>query len=339
MKQFVRRFVLLFLAVICLPVVVFAVSDGGEENLVPDEPGTESVPSGEEDSPPEEETVSLYRTETDEVVELSWSDYVKGVVSAEIPMTYEIEAIKAQAVAAHTYALRLRESGGEDPSLKGADFSDDPSRHQAYFDKEEFDRLYGAKAEEYRKKLDTAVDAVMDFILLYEEEPIAAAFHAASSGKTESAQVVWGGAVDYLVPVESGGDVSSPSYHDEKALTFSEITEKLTAAYPDFAPPTAHETLFSEEKRSASGTVTEVKVGNLTLSGAQLRSVFSLASANITFSYEKNSDSWSFETKGLGHGVGMSQYGANEMAKAGKNFNDILLHYYTGVTLSALSDD
>jgi len=337
MKQFARRFVLLFFAVVCLPLVAFAVPSEEEKTFPPDEPEKESA-STEEGSPPtEEETVLLYRTESDEVIALSWSDYIKGVVSAEIPMTYETEAIKAQAVAAHTYALRLRESGEEDSSLKGADFSDDPARHQAYFDKEEFDRLYGGKAEEYRKKLDTAVDAVMNFVLLYEEEPIAAAFHATSSGKTESAQVVWGGAIDYLVPVESENDVGAPSYHAEKVLPFSEITEKLTAAYPDFAPPSSHETLFSEEKRSASGTVTEVKTGNLTLSGTQLRSVFSLPSANIAFSYDKDADSWRFGTKGLGHGVGMSQYGANRMAEEGKDFREILLHYYTGVTLSTLS--
>ena len=334
MKRVLFHFLLFLLVVLCIPLTAFInpsdfKSDGGE---------TSSSTSSEEEVKADLGTFKLLRTETNEVLELSAADYIKGVVAAEIPMDYEVEAIKAQAVAAHTYALRLRDvqKSGEDSSLNGADFSDDPSKYQAYVSREEFNEMYGDKAEELWKKCSDAVDEVIGKVMLYQDQPIAAAFHSTSSGKTESAEVVWGNAFEYLVPVDSVADENAPTYNSEKELSYAEVEKILKAAYPDIVLGGEKAELFKIQKTSDSGTVTEVQVGSMTLSGIQLRAAFSLPSANFTVSYQQDGDRYIFKTKGLGHGVGMSQYGANEMARSGKGYEEILKHYYTGIELAEL---
>ena len=133
-------------------------------------------------------------------------DYVIGAVLGEMPATYNTEALKAQAVAAHTYAVRRKQQQLEapDPELMGAYISNDSTKYQAFFTPEQAKSFYGSGYDEYNKKVAAAVDDVINEILVYNGEPIVAAFHAMSSGKTESAEVVWGNAVDYLVPVEIG---------------------------------------------------------------------------------------------------------------------------------------
>lgn len=333
MKKGLLNLLLLFLVVLCIPLTAFLVpSSATGEN------GDSSLSTTNESSAnTSTETFKLLRTSTGEVLELSASDYIKGVVSAEIPMDYEIEAIKAQAVAAHTYAIRMKEANtGTDADLKGADFSDDPSKYQAYLSREEFNEMYGDQAEEYWQKCSDAVDAVIGKVMLYEDEPIAAAFHSTSSGKTESAEVVWGSNYAYLVPVDSTYDQNAPSYLSEKKLTFQEISDALKQSYPDIVLDGDKAALFQIQSTSESGTVTEVRVGNLTLSGVQIRTALGLSSANFTVQYKAEDDSYTFTTRGLGHGVGMSQYGANQMAAEGKHYEEILSHYYTGITLSDL---
>ena len=335
MKRVLLNLLLFSLAVLCVPLTAFInpapvggnVSSGSDSGS-----DSSNTPAAAQDK------FKLLLADSGEVVELSASDYIKGVVAAEIPMDYETEAIKAQAVAAHTYALRMRDiqKSGEDSSLNGADFSDDPSKYQAYVSREEFDKMYGDKAEEYWKKCSDAVDEVIGKVMLYEEQPIAAAFHSTSSGKTESAEVVWGNAFAYLVPVESAEDESAPGFQYEKKMTYAEVEEALKKAYPDIVLGGEKADLFKIEKTSDSGTVTEAKVGSMTLSGVQIRSALSLRSADFTVSYQPDVDAYTFTTKGLGHGVGMSQNGANQMAASGKKYEEILKHYYTGIELADL---
>lgn len=336
MKRVLLCFLVFFFAVLCIPLTAFFSPGDGAGLPQPDSSGSDN--SDSESNNQNLGTFKLLRTATGEVLELSASDYIKGVVSAEIPMDYEVEAIKAQAVAAHTYALRMRDvqKSSEDDGLKGADFSDDSSKYQAYVSREEFDEMYGDKAEEYWKKCSDAVDEVIGKVMLYQNEPIAAAFHSTSSGKTESAEVVWGNAFEYLIPVDSAADQNAPSYSAEKKFAYSEAESALKGAFSDIVLSEDKAGLFQIKSSSDSGTVTEIQVGSMTLSGVQLRSVLGLSSANFTVSYQSEDDSYLFSSKGLGHGVGMSQYGANEMAKGGKNYEEILKHYYTGIELSSL---
>lgn len=333
-----------FLAVVCIPMTAFSgnseiKSDSQQEQeQVSQENASQPEAAGSSDSAAAQDIFKLLLTDTGEVLELTASDYIKGVVAAEIPMTYEDEAIKAQAVAAHTYALRMRDvqGTGSDASLNGADFSDDPSKYQAYVSREEFNEMYGDKAEEYWEKLNGLVDEVIGKVMLYEEEPIAAAFHSTSSGKTESAEIVWGSAYAYLVPVDSTADQNAPTYQSETVLSFEEVSNALKTVYSDIALDGDKSTLFQIKSASDSGTITSLSVGNKELSGVQLRSILGLPSANFTVQYRAEDDSFVFTTRGLGHGVGMSQYGANQLAKEGKNYEEILTRYYTGITLSDL---
>lgn len=270
-----------------------------------------------------------------QVIELSMRDYVIGAVLAEMPATYNPEALKAQAVAVRTYAVRQREKQRLSPSpeLMGADISNDSTKYQAYFTPAQAKEFYGSGYEQYRQKAADAVDASDGFILVYDGEPIIAAFHSMSGGRTESAETVWGSAVDYLVPVDSSEDTKAPSYLDERTFSESELSARVKAEFPsaDFSSPA--EEWIEIVGTSASGTVTEVNVGGAVLTGAEFRRVLSLRSANFTVLYNSDEKAFCIATKGYGHGVGLSQYGANAMAENGADFEEILLHYYSGAEL------
>lgn len=272
-----------------------------------------------------------------QVMELDMRDYVIGAVMAEMPAAYHEEALKAQAVAARTYAVRQREKQklSADPKLMGADISNDSTKYQAYFTSEQARDFYGDSYEEYYKIVSSAVDATEGEILVYGGEPIVAAFHSASGGRTESAEVIWGSEVEYLVPVDSSGDEKSPVYLDEKIFTEEELSEIVKKEYPDASFGTEPEKWLVIGDRSTSGTVLELSAGGEVISGTAFRQLFSLRSAN--FSVEYADGQFVITTRGNGHGVGMSQFGANSMANDGADYREILLHYYTGAELTALS--
>lgn len=284
---------------------------------------------------PEEDTLKVLDFTSGQVTELSMRDYVLGAVLAEMPATYCEEALKAQAVAARTYALRQRERQrlSPDPALLGADISNDSSKFQAYFTPAQAKAFYGEAYEAYCEKAAAAVDGTDRLALFYDGEPIVAAFHSMSGGKTESAEVVWGSPVEYLVPVESSEDKESPTYLEEAVFTEKEFRKGLEKALPDadFSVPAGEWVAIRET--SPSGTVTEMTAGGEKLSGTDFRRIFSLRSANFTVVYNADKGQFIVTTRGYGHGVGLSQYGANAMGENGSDFREILLHYYTGAEI------
>ena len=260
-------------------------------------------------------------------------DYLIGAVGAEMPAAYESEALKAQVIACHTYAERIRRQNAEapDPDLHGADFSDDSSRYQAFFTVEDMQQFYGDAYTDSFDKIAAAVDAVGDQLLCYDEEPIAAAFHAISSGETESAETVWGNALPYLVPVESKADRSAPDYEECISIPPDTLQKVLCAQQPDCTFSDHPADWFSEPECTASGTVLQIRCGSKEWSGQILREVLGLRSA--CFSVEYDGAQFLFTTHGFGHNVGMSQYGANAMALNGCTYAEILAHYYPGTSL------
>ncbi|MDE7278939.1 MAG: SpoIID/LytB domain-containing protein, partial [Oscillospiraceae bacterium] len=212
-----------------------------DENAVTDTAETESpqetepAKSASENEQYEPDTLKVLDFTSGQVMELSLRDYVIGAVLAEMPASYHEEALKAQAVAARTYAVRQREkqSLSPDPELMGADISNDSTKYQAYFTPEQAKSFYGSGYEVYLEKASTAVDATGSDVLVYGGEPIVAAFHSTSGGKTESAEVVWGSPVDYLVPVDSSEDEKSPSYLEENTFTEAELKARLETALED----------------------------------------------------------------------------------------------------------
>lgn len=273
---------------------------------------------------------------TGEVLKLSPVEYIVGVVAGEMPALYHEEALKAQAVAAHSYALRqigdtLKKN---DPEMQGAYLSTDPTRFQAYLSKEERKNYWGDAANVYEEKVTKAVSEVIEFAMTYEEEPILAAFHAISSGTTESAETVWGQSVPYLVPVQSEGDALSPQYEAEQLLTDTEVAHSLQKAYPDIKFNKDRSKWFTELTYTPSGTVSTLKAGNVSMTGIELRKALGLRSACFTIALKDTG--FLFSTRGYGHDVGMSQYGADYMARQGKSYKEILEHYYPGVELEKI---
>ncbi|MCH5350146.1 MAG: stage II sporulation protein D [Oscillospiraceae bacterium] len=283
----------------------------------------------------EEDILKVLDFTSGQVLDIPMQDYVIGAILAEMPATYHPEALKAQAVAARTYAVRQREKQriSPDPELMGADISNDSTKYQAYFTTAQAKEFYGSGYDTYFQKAADAVDATDKLVLYYDEEPIVAAFHAISGGMTESAEVIWGSPVDYLVPADSSADMDAPSYPDEKIFTAKEFRSIIKKVYPEADLSAPADEWVTINETSPSGTVTEMTVGTVTLKGTEFRSLFSLRSANFTVSCNAGSRQFCISTKGYGHGVGMSQYGANAMAENGSDFEEILLHYYKGVEI------
>ncbi|MDE5764739.1 MAG: stage II sporulation protein D [Ruminococcus sp.] len=274
--------------------------------------------------------------ETGQIDEVSVRDYVIGAVAAEMPASFEPEALKAQAVAAHTYAERQRNIQNENPdsALGNADFSDDPNKYQAFFTNEQIRQYFGDNYRTHYEKISSAVDDVLDYILVYDDEPIIAAFHSMSSGITESAENVWGTAVDYLIPVDSKSDISAPRYTDEVKITESFFKSRLEKVFDGVNLGDDPHKWIEIVDVSDSGTVLTAKAGDITVTGSEIRDAFGLRSADFEISFDGNDVV--FTTHGFGHGVGMSQYGANSMALEGKNWKQILAHYYPNADLVSI---
>lgn len=300
----------------------------------------ETIPVKYEQEILEEDILKVLDYTSGQVLDVPIRDYVIGAVLAEMPATYHPEALKAQAVAARTYAVRQREKQriSPDPELMGADISNDSTKYQAYFTTAQAKAFYGDGYDTYFQKAADAVDSTDKLILYYDGEPIVAAFHAISGGRTESAEVIWGSSVDYLVPADSSADKKAPSYPDEKIFTAKELRTIIKKTYPKADLSGSPDKWITINETSTSGTVTEVTVGTVKLKGTEFRTLFSLRSANFTVGYNDDSGQFCIATKGYGHGVGMSQYGANAMAEDGADFEEILLHYYKGIEIKAYGD-
>lgn len=277
-------------------------------------------------------TIKLLHDKTGQVEEIPIDTYLYGVVSAEMPASYEMEALKAQAIVARTYTIyKIKHSGGKH---SGADICDNSTCCQAWITKE--DRLAKwdiEKQEEYWNKIVTAVDSTAGKIITYEGEPINAFFHSNSGGNTEIPLNVWGGSgYPYLQVVTTVGEDAYPQYNSEVEITRSELIEKIKAVHSEFEIDFSKEDAVQVIERTDSGRIKTIKFGNVNLSGVEARSIFGLKSANFTVQ-QIEGDKIKFTVIGYGHGVGMSQTGADALAKQGSNYEEIVKHYYIGVEI------
>ncbi len=272
-----------------------------------------------------------------EVVELSLADYTRYAIAAEMPASYHLEALKAQGVAALTYALqeaiaqRSLPEEARDPNLKGADFAADPGDRRGYMTEATAREFYGEQFDYSWNRITQAARAACRCVALYDGEPIAAAYHAISAGDTtERAENIWNGPLPYLVEAESNWDILAPGYKSTVSVTDGELKELLTAAGATLLPDPA--TWLSIQERSPAGYVTQVQAGSITLHGNQLRNLLGLRSS--AFELERTHTGYTFYVRGYGHGAGLSQAGADYLARQGETFDEILLHYYSGITLA-----
>ena len=279
-------------------------------------------------------TVKLLHSKDNSVEELNIDEYLLGVVSAEMPADFEEEALKAQAIVARTYTIYMIEHNNN--KHENADICDDSKCCQAWISKEDrMSRWDENKREGNWAKIETAVYSTAGKVATYNGEVIDAFFHSNSGGKTEGVSNVWGGTdLPYLQSVETSGEEAYSQYSSEVNLTKTEFEEKIKEKYPEFSINYNDPECIKTIEYTDGNRVKTIKIGNLELSGVEVRSLLGLKSAN--FSTEINDDNIKFSVKGYGHGVGMSQTGADSMAKQGSNYEKIIKHYYTGVEISNL---
>ena len=277
--------------------------------------------------------IKLLHTSSNKVETIKLDEYLYGVVSAEMPASFEEEALKAQAVVARTYTLyKMINSGGKHKSVE-ADICDASTCCQAWISKEDRLAKWSEKDRDtYWNKIVNAVNSTQGKIITYEGKPINAFFHANSGGATETPINVWGGTgYPYLQTVTTAGEEAYSGYNSEVSVTKKEFEAKIKEKHSDFKIDFNEKDCIKIEEYTDGNRVKTIKVGNLKLSGVEIRTIFSLRSANFKVTVEK--DTIKFEVVGYGHGVGMSQTGADSLAKEGKSYEDIIKHYYTGVKI------
>lgn len=276
-------------------------------------------------------TVKLLHAETGEVEEIGIDNYLLGVVSSEMPANFEIEALKAQAVVARTYTIYKITSGKKH---ENADICDDSNCCQAWIAKEErLNRWNENDRESNWKKIEEAVNSTKGKIVTYGGEPINAFFHSNSGGITDTATNVWGGSnYPYLQAVETSGEDAYSQYNSEVTVTKDEFISKIKEYHSDFEIDFSIENQIEVLEYTDGERVKTIKIGNLDLSGVEVRKIFGLKSAKFEISVE--GENVKFSVIGYGHGVGMSQTGADSMAKQGYNYEEIIKHFYSGVEIT-----
>ena len=281
-----------------------------------------------------EEMIDVYITSTGKIEKISIEDYVCGVVASEMPAEFHSEALKAQAIASRTYLTS--KAVNNCINGHGADICD--SVHcQVYKSKEESIAKWDeSKAEYYWNKIEEAVRATAGQVMSYNGELVMyPQFFATSSGNTENSVDANWGDIPYLKSVSSEGEESAPKYESEKSVPIEEFVNSINIKYPEAnVDINSIASDISVLSRSEAGGVKNLKLGDEEIKGSEFRFLVGLNSTNFTYIIKE--DEIIFNCKGYGHGVGMSQWGANAMAKRGENYQAIIKHYYTGVDISNL---
>ena len=256
-----------------------------------------------------------------EVKTVTMSDWLPGVVAGEMPASFEPEALKAQAVAARTYIMYAM--GREKPAHPEADVCDDPGCCKAHSTDEALRENWGGDYDANMQKILSAVRSTDGEYMSYGGEVIQAVFHSSSAGRTEDSAAIWQ-AEPYLVSVESPETADDvPNYVSSVTVSPEDFRETVLAAHPEAEFGAVHD---------ASGRVESVDIGGAQVPGTELRTLFELRSTAFALDY--TAEGFLFTVTGYGHGVGMSQYGANVMAQDGADYEEILTHYYPGAELT-----
>ncbi len=274
-------------------------------------------------------TITVYNDDTGKTELMDLEVYIYHVVAAEVPAAYQAEAIRAQAVAARTYALYGMEHGG---CSKGADVCTDSAHCQAFTTDEALKRRWGSEYDALSAKIRDAVAYTAGEVVTYEGKPIHALFHAVSGGRTEDALAVFNMNLPYLKSVISKGEEDAPRYKETYRFTRDKLAKLLNSDYSGakVAAPRLQGQI-EIKKRLTSGQISSVRIGSMTITGREFRKTTGIASANFTIGYT-DKEVYIYTT-GYGHGVGMSQAGANAMALKGSDYREILAHYYTDTTI------
>ncbi|NLW17074.1 MAG: stage II sporulation protein D [Firmicutes bacterium] len=283
--------------------------------------------------------LQVYVVDSQQLVSLDLEDYVKGVVAAEMPASFHQEALKAQAVAARTYAVkRATVFGGKGCTAHpGADLCTDPAHCQAWLAPAELQKKWGMiEYQNYWQKVSQAVAETAGQIITYQGVVIDPLFHSTCGGQTEDAGAVWQQSFPYLVPVTCNYCKHSPKLQTEQRYSLTAFAAALREL--DGSITVTAQTLrsqspaFSVSQKTPTGRAATVSLGGRSLKATALRSALGLNSTR--FNYKIEGDQIVFQVRGYGHGVGMCQYGADGMGEAGEDYRTILKHYYQGTEIS-----
>lgn len=270
---------------------------------------------------------------TGEILNINIKDFLIRSVACEMDPDFETEALKAQTVAAFTYFknLQKKNQNNKKDELKNYDFKVNSENRIYYMEEETLKERWGENYEKYREKFSNLVESVLGEVLKKDGEYIEALYFSISSGNTENIADVFGGDESYLVSVPSPYDKLSPGYLSKKEFTIKEFIETLENKLNKSIGINDQDNMIGQIDRTKTGMVKNIKIGNENITGRKMREFFDLRSAN--FDIEKIDDKIIFTVRGYGHGVGMSQYGANELAKQGASYSQILTWYYKGANL------
>ncbi len=262
---------------------------------------------------PTDQTIRL--STNGNVVTINLEDYVIGVVASEMPVTFQPEALKAQAIASRTFAMKKTSEGA---------ILINSTSNQVYKSESQMKQMWGSSYTTNYNKIKSAVNSTQGLVLTYNGKYIDALYHSISNSKTEMPKYVWGSNLPYLQSVNSNWDTKVKGFETSTNISYSTLSSKLGKTINK-------STEFKILSETVSGRVENIKIGDSTYSGVKLRSLLGLRSTD--FNIVKGDNSVTVTTRGLGHGVGMSQNGANEAAKEGYTYKQILQHYYTGISI------
>jgi len=339
-KQIIAAFLLIFLIFFLPWLWGGPAADAAPEPTPP--PAGDVLPENDESSAPDapatvsgaDRSTALNVLVGGKLRQMDMETYLLGVLRAEMPASFEEEALKAQAVAARTYILH-KIAGGGSANHPQADACDDITCCQAFKSQEDAAADWGDNAVAFEEKIRQAVTETDGECVLYEGAPVLAVFHSSSVGTTQDVQNVWSASLPYLQSVETPeGEETVPNYHSTASFSAGELRDQLLSALPEAKLEGSPSNWFTNIQQQSSGTVTSLSVGGVEVSGNTLRTILDLRSACFTISFD--GDTVSFSVSGYGHGVGMSQYGANVMAENGMSYREILEWYYTGTTVGKL---
>ncbi|MGM0838920.1 MAG: stage II sporulation protein D [Bacillota bacterium] len=324
LKPFIVLTSILFVMVLMIPtLLVMPFTDKVSGKLAEELQNKQQVQSSVAESPID---VAVYRANKDVIENIPLEEYVVGVVASEMPAEFEEEALKAQALAARTFILRHLLAGEKIGTPEGADVTDTVN-HQVYKGHEELKTIWKGDYAWKLAKVKEAVKATAGQILTYNNEPITASFFSTSNGKTENSEEYWPNEIPYLRSVESPWDIDTPKFLKQVSLSVADFQNKLGVQLG------ADGTVGKITARTTGNRVDTVEINGKQLTGREVREKLQLQSSD--FNWERKGDNIVITTKGYGHGVGMSQYGANGMALEGKKHSDIVAHYYKGVEIGS----
>ena len=326
-KLFLLIFAVLLVLGSTLPLAAYRVTRAvlGHTEPLPAVSSAPELPASQPKALPsaDTETFPVEDLSAGKVVQLSRREYVLGAVAAEMPVSWPDEALKAQAVAAHTYALYCRDHAA---LQSGAWLTVDPARRQGCLTEPVLRSYWGTAYEQNYARLSAIVDEVLDEVLFYDNAPACTGYFSFSKAREN----VWGTALPYLIPVDSNTDLSADNYQYTAVFSAAQVQQAFSGLgiTADLATP---ENWFGPAEQTASGYTKSLTVCGQTVSGTALRQALGLRSTCFTVQYQ--SGNFSFTTRGYGHGVGLSQWGAKAMAEQGASYADILAHYYPGTEL------